>query len=337
MLKIYYEKDADISILKGKKIAVIGYGSQGHAQAQNLRESGVEVIVSTREGTANYQMAVKHGFKPVSVEAAAKEGGFEVIFKNTAWDGIFAGIEAGKYDAIISSVTINDERKKTMDFSDPYINAGQILVVSKKDKTTKKLADLKGKKAGISAFGSSSDLLVRLALKKYGLEPGKDVAILPMGGQPEGLAALQNGSIQIAGLTFPLYLSAAKADLETLARELAMQSVAMSPKYLKREDVAAELVEKEREIYRAKMEKDEADAQAKAAEQGKPYKAKPAEAIAKMLEGRVNKFFQESCLIEQASIRDSKLTVIQAVKNLGAKLGGNVAVTRFNCFLVGIE
>ncbi len=76
MIKIYYENDADISVLKGKKIAVIGYGSQGHAQAQNLRESGMEVIVSTREGTANYQLAVKHGFKPVSVEAAAKEGDF---------------------------------------------------------------------------------------------------------------------------------------------------------------------------------------------------------------------------------------------------------------------
>jgi len=88
------------------------------------------------------------GFDIDFLKAAAKEGGFEVVFKNTAWDGIFAGIEAGKYDAIISSVTITDERKKTMDFSDPYINAGQILVVPKKDKTTKKLADLKGKKVG---------------------------------------------------------------------------------------------------------------------------------------------------------------------------------------------
>ncbi len=141
----------------------------------------------------------------------------------------------------------------------------------------------------------------------------------------------------IVELSFDGNMSAARAGLETLARELAMQSVAMSPKYLKREDVAAELVEKEREIYRAKMEKDEADAKAIAAEEGKTYKAKPPEAIAKMLEGRVNKFFQESCLLEQASIRDSKLTVSQAVKNLGAKLGGNVAVTRFSCFLVGIE
>ncbi|MCR4291992.1 MAG: ketol-acid reductoisomerase, partial [Candidatus Kuenenia sp.] len=52
------------------------YGSQGHAQAQNLRESGMDVIVSTREGTANYQLAVKHGFKPVSAEEASKEGDF---------------------------------------------------------------------------------------------------------------------------------------------------------------------------------------------------------------------------------------------------------------------
>jgi len=73
MAKIYYEKDADLNILKGKKVAVIGYGSQGHAQAQNLRDSGVEVIVSEIEGTPNYQLALDHGFKPVDVAVAAKE------------------------------------------------------------------------------------------------------------------------------------------------------------------------------------------------------------------------------------------------------------------------
>lgn len=76
MLKMYYEKDADVSMLKGKKIAVIGYGSQGHAQAQNLRESGMDVVVSTRTGTPNYQLAVKHGFKPLSVDEAAQQGDF---------------------------------------------------------------------------------------------------------------------------------------------------------------------------------------------------------------------------------------------------------------------
>jgi len=132
-------------------------------------------------------------------------------------------------------------------------------------------------------------------------------------------------------------LAKAKADLEALAKELAMQAVAMNPRYLRREEVPADVVAKEREIYRAKTEKDEAEAQAKAAAAGRPYKAKPAEAMEKMLEGRVNKYFQESCLIEQATIRDSKKTVSQLVKELGAKLGGNVTVKRFHCFIVGVE
>lgn len=72
MAKMYYDKDADLKILKGKTVAVVGYGSQGHAQAQNLRDSGVNVIVAQRPGSDNYQLAKKHGFEPVSVEDAAK-------------------------------------------------------------------------------------------------------------------------------------------------------------------------------------------------------------------------------------------------------------------------
>ncbi|MDP2970669.1 MAG: ketol-acid reductoisomerase [Deltaproteobacteria bacterium] len=72
-MKIYYDKDADLKDLKGKKIAIIGYGSQGHAQAQNLRDSGLDVIVSQRKGGENYELALRHGFKPVSASEAAKE------------------------------------------------------------------------------------------------------------------------------------------------------------------------------------------------------------------------------------------------------------------------
>lgn len=72
MAKMYYDKDADLKILKGKKVAIIGYGSQGHAQAQNLRDSGVEVIVSELPGTDNYRLAVSHGFQPMLAEDAAK-------------------------------------------------------------------------------------------------------------------------------------------------------------------------------------------------------------------------------------------------------------------------
>ena len=72
MAKIFYDKDADLKVLKGKKVAIIGYGSQGHAQGQNLRDSGVEVVVAELEGTANYRLAQDHGFTPVSAKEAAK-------------------------------------------------------------------------------------------------------------------------------------------------------------------------------------------------------------------------------------------------------------------------
>jgi polar amino acid transport system substrate-binding protein len=63
------------------------------------------------------------------MNAVAERGGFEVEFRNVAWDGIFAGLAAGEYDAVISSVTITEERQADYDFSIPYINAGQIVVV----------------------------------------------------------------------------------------------------------------------------------------------------------------------------------------------------------------
>jgi ketol-acid reductoisomerase len=72
-MKIYYDKDADLKNLKGKKIAIIGYGSQGHAQAQNLRDSGLDVIVSQRKGGENYELALRHGFKPITANEAARQ------------------------------------------------------------------------------------------------------------------------------------------------------------------------------------------------------------------------------------------------------------------------
>jgi len=73
MAKIYYDRDADLKVFKDRKIAIVGYGSQGHAQAQNLRDSGVDVIVAELEGTPNYKLAVKQGFKPVGAAKAAKD------------------------------------------------------------------------------------------------------------------------------------------------------------------------------------------------------------------------------------------------------------------------
>lgn len=74
MLKIYYDNDADLGILKDKTVAIIGYGIQGRGQALCLRDSGVNVIVSELDGTPNYEQAKKDGFTPVSATEAAEKG-----------------------------------------------------------------------------------------------------------------------------------------------------------------------------------------------------------------------------------------------------------------------
>jgi ketol-acid reductoisomerase len=70
---IYYDNDADLSHLKDKTIAILGYGSQGHAQAQNLRDSGCKVIIGQRPGSKNYDLAVSHGFQPMEIDQATKQ------------------------------------------------------------------------------------------------------------------------------------------------------------------------------------------------------------------------------------------------------------------------
>ena len=81
MAKIYYEKDADRSVLNGKTVSIIGFGSQGHAHAQNLRYNGVNVIVSEvmNDTNPNYKAAVEAGFEVVSAADAAKRGDIIVV------------------------------------------------------------------------------------------------------------------------------------------------------------------------------------------------------------------------------------------------------------------
>lgn len=72
MTKVYYDKDADLKVFKGQKIAILGFGSQGHAQALCLRDSGLDIIIAELKGTPNYDLALKYGFKPITAEEAAK-------------------------------------------------------------------------------------------------------------------------------------------------------------------------------------------------------------------------------------------------------------------------
>ncbi len=74
MFKVYYDQDADLGLLKGKTVAIIGYGSQGHAQAQNLQDSGINVVVGLRRDLPDWEKAESDGLKVVTVPEAAKAG-----------------------------------------------------------------------------------------------------------------------------------------------------------------------------------------------------------------------------------------------------------------------
>ena len=79
MAEIFYDDDADLSVIQGKKVAVIGYGSQGHAHALNLRDSGVEVVVGLREGSSSWAKATEQGLKVAEIPEAVKEADVVMI------------------------------------------------------------------------------------------------------------------------------------------------------------------------------------------------------------------------------------------------------------------
>src|ERR1043166_37318 len=79
--KMYYDKDADLNLIREKKVAIIGYGSQGHAHALNLKESGVDVVVGLRRGKS-WDAAENDGHTVMSVEDAAKQADILMILVN---------------------------------------------------------------------------------------------------------------------------------------------------------------------------------------------------------------------------------------------------------------
>jgi elongation factor Ts len=112
---------------------------------------------------------------------------------------------------------------------------------------------------------------------------------------------------------------ARNGEFQALAKDIAMQIAAASPQYVSSEDVPADVIEKEREIYREQM-KDS---------------GKPANVVEKIIDGKVKKFFSEVCLLDQEFIKDNKLTVNDLIKNMIATLGENITVGRFERFQIG--
>jgi elongation factor Ts len=108
-------------------------------------------------------------------------------------------------------------------------------------------------------------------------------------------------------------------DFQTLVKELALHIAAADPKYVRREDVPADVLEKEREIYRAQF-----------ADSGKP-----ANVVDKIVDGKLGSFYSQIVLLEQPSVRDPNVSVSQLVAQASAKTGENITVSRFARFKVG--
>ena len=108
-------------------------------------------------------------------------------------------------------------------------------------------------------------------------------------------------------------------DFNNLVKEVGMHIAAASPKWLRREDVPAEEIDKERAIYRSQMEKEK----------------KPDHVMDKIIEGKLGSFYSQFVLLDQPTIRDDKVTVAQLVAQASAKTGENIQISRFVRFRVG--
>ena len=109
---MYYDKDADLSLIKAKTVAIIGFGSQGHAHAKNLRDSGVTVVVSDVPGAPNAARAEKAGFEVLSAAEATKCA--DAFFKLCRLEGLIPAIESAH---AVAHALVKAREMKTARFS----------------------------------------------------------------------------------------------------------------------------------------------------------------------------------------------------------------------------
>jgi len=108
-------------------------------------------------------------------------------------------------------------------------------------------------------------------------------------------------------------------DFQSLARELAMHVAAANPQYVRREDVPPDVLDRERAVYRGQIE----------------GQKKPEDVLTKIVEGKLNSFYEQVCLLDQPSIRDPKITIGQIITAAIAKMGENISVPRFVRYKLG--
>ncbi|MBV1776220.1 basic amino acid ABC transporter substrate-binding protein [Burkholderiaceae bacterium DAT-1] len=164
----------------GKKDA-----GQEQASASQVLKVASDAAYAPFESQAEDRSVV--GFDVDVLKAAAEKGGVRVEFVNTPWEGIFATLASGDRDIVASAVTITEARKQTMDFSEPYFEAQQLIVVNANNPLTK-VSDLKGKKVGVQT-GTTGDEVAQQTLGKTSGD------IIRFESTPLALKELQNGGV----------------------------------------------------------------------------------------------------------------------------------------------
>lgn len=135
------------------------------------------------------------GFDIDLIKAIADKLGMEVKITNLAFDGLIPGLLAGNYDLVIAAMTITDERAQAVDFSEPYFNAGLVVMTTKSNTAIKSIEDLKGKVVGVQ-LGTTGDLK---ASEMKGLKAVKRFNVYP-----DAVQALFNGNIDAIVLDLPV-------------------------------------------------------------------------------------------------------------------------------------
>ena len=159
-MKIGFRKKWVASIVLALGVSILAAGCGGGGQASGGSADKVYVVGTDAAYPPFEKMEADKitGFDMEVVQAVADAGGFKIEIKNTGWDPLFDGIDKGTVDLGISAITITDKRKEKYDFSEPYFDANQLILLPE-DSTIAKLAELKGKKIGVQTATTGEEVV----------------------------------------------------------------------------------------------------------------------------------------------------------------------------------
>lgn len=221
-----------------------------------------------------------------------------------AAEGIVAAVVEGNVGVLLEVNTETDFAANTDDIKN-FVNAVAKTIIEKNP------ADVEALKAETISGGNSTvgEVLTELAGMKI-----RENIVIRRFTRLEGVLAsyIHNGGS--IGVMVKLDTDLSAEQVSAIGKDVAMQSAALNAPYLRREDVPAEVLEKEKEIILAQMAEDP------------KMKSKPEQVKAKIAEGKVGKYYSENCLLEQAFVKDDKVSVKGYVDAEAKKLGGSISV-----------